>query len=88
MAAKKAHKNQLARIAFQKELGESIAEWAGIQKAMHLTDRMINKKFYLTFEMTITQALSEPLAEMTTIKDDIDSDIRRNGWYKLGTLGR
>lgn len=63
-AAKKALKAQQARIDTQKELVNVIAAWAGMQKHHGYSDRSIHKLFYLHFEMTITEALSQPRAEM------------------------
>ena len=64
-AAIRAMKNQQERIEMQKKLAEGIAMWAGIMKTHYgYSDRMINKKFYLHHNMTITEALGQPRAEM------------------------
>lgn len=64
-AAIRAMKNQQERIATQKQLAEAIAKWAGAMKTKcGYTDRQIHKKFYLEFDMTISDALAEPKAEM------------------------
>lgn len=63
-AAKKALKAQQERIDTQKMLVEKIAIWAGYQKHSGYTDRSIHKLFYLHFNRTITEVLSEPKADM------------------------
>lgn len=64
-AGKKALKDAMLRKKTSEELGTIIAYWAGKQKEWHrLTDRMIHKKFYIEFGMTITEACSEPTAQM------------------------
>jgi len=60
-----AMKKQAERIKTQKDLAESIAVWAGHMRNYHkYTDRQINKKFYVHFNMTITEALGEPREQM------------------------
>jgi DNA repair protein RadD len=71
LAGKKALKDALKRKETQLELGTVIAIWAGRQKNLHLTDRMINKKFYLEFGMTVTEALSEPTARMLETMEEV-----------------
>lgn len=64
-AGLKALKNQSERIKTQKELSNIIAQWAGNQRSFYgLKDRSIHKKFYLNFNMTITEALGEPKKDM------------------------
>ena len=63
-AAQKALKDQVARIQTQKELVNAVARWAGVQRHYGYTDRQIHKKFYIHFDRTITEALSEPKALM------------------------
>ncbi len=67
----KALKNQVERIATQTELSETIALWAGKQRDNGLNDRSIHKKFYIEYERTISQALTEPKAEMTKLMEQL-----------------
>lgn len=67
----KAMKNQVERINTQKELIEIIAKWAGRQRAMGLSDRSIHKKFYLTYDKTITEALAEPKVDMEWMIEEL-----------------
>lgn len=60
----KAMKAQVERIDTQKTLVGTIAKWAGKMKHHGYTDRMIHKAFFLEFSRTISEALSEPRAEM------------------------
>lgn len=71
-AGKKALKKQAERIKTQQELVHLVAKWAGWQKHCGLTDRGIHKQFYLEFDQTITEALSEPTADMLNTMDRID----------------
>lgn len=64
-AGLRAMKNQIERIATQKQLAEEIASWAGIMKTRKgYTDRQIHKHFYLIHERTITEVLGSPKTEM------------------------
>lgn len=74
-AGLRAMKNQSERIATQKELIEIIARWAGKQRINGYTDRQIHKLFYLTFEKTITESLSEPKVDMLNTIDDIKNQF-------------
>ncbi len=74
-AGKAARKKQQERIDTQKTLAETVASWAGRQKQFGLTDRQIKKKFYLTFGMSITSALSQVKAEMLEIIEMIKGDL-------------
>lgn len=73
-------RNQVDRIAMQKELINTIALWCGRQKTSGLTDRMMNKKFYLEYGKTMTQALSEPRAQMEQMKNELDSVTSGRYW--------
>lgn len=68
-----AMKNQRERIETQKKLAESIAKWAGKMREFY-TDRQIHKAFYIKFEKTITQALSEPKAAMLETISELGYD--------------
>lgn len=78
----RAMRNQQERIDTQKKLIETIAQWAGLQKAMGLTDRAINKKFYIYYGQTITQALSEPKQEMLVTDERLRGEISRYGYFR------
>lgn len=65
---------QRERIETQKILSEVIATWAGRMKFYNYTDRQIHKQFYLKFGQTITEALSEPRAEMIRSIELIEDD--------------
>lgn len=68
--------NQVERIATQKKLVHSIAEWAGkMRNHYHYTDRQIHKKFYLIHERTITEVLGEPKADMERTIENL-----QEGW--------
>ena len=71
----RAMRNQQERIETQKELAETIATWAGKMKHWGYSDRQIHKKFYLTFDMSITGALSMKKAEMLQIMGEIKDEI-------------
>ncbi len=72
----RAGRNQMERIETQKELVDVIAKWAGKIKSQGYSDRQIHKKFYITFDKTITEALSEPKKEMLETMDEVRSDMR------------
>ncbi len=85
-AGKRAMRNQQERIQTQKELTDTIAIWAGRLRAEGWADRTIHKKFYLTFDMTITEMLSEPKAKMIESMEDIKGRLdseRYGGLYEL-----
>lgn len=72
----KAMKNQVERIKTQKKLSEVIAMYAGRQRTSYgLGDRAIHKKFYISFGMTITTALSEPKADMSHTIEKLENDL-------------
>lgn len=74
-AAQMAMKNQIARIATQKDLVHTIARWAGRMKHHGYSDRMIHKNFYLEYGRTISEALSEPRAEMLVSIQQLEDDL-------------
>lgn len=55
----------------QNKLKQTIAEWAGQQTWRGLEDREIHKLFYLTFDCTISEALSKPKKEMEELNVSI-----------------
>jgi len=72
-AAIRAANNQEERIQTQKELAEVIAKWAGRMKIFrHYSDRQIHKQFFLQHDMTITEALSVPKAQMLNLMEEIN----------------
>lgn len=71
----RAGRNQKARIEKQKELAETVSLWAGKMKHFGYSDRQIHKKFYLTYDMSITGALSLKTAEMQSILESIKYEI-------------
>lgn len=74
-AGKAARKKQQERIETQKQLAEVIALWAGRERERGLSDRQIKKKFYLTFNMSITGALSQVKSDMLESIELIKGDL-------------
>ena len=75
----RAQKNQMERIEMQKKLAETIAKWAGKMKYYYgYSDRQIHKKFYLTYDMSITGALSLKKAERESVMKDVKDEIGIN----------
>lgn len=74
-AGVRAGRNQRERIEMQKELANTIAKWAGRMKHFGYTDRQIHKKFFLTYDMSITGALSLKKAEMLSVEKEIRYEI-------------
>ena len=74
-AGVRAGRNQRERIEMQKKLAETIALWAGRMKHFGYTDRQIHKKFFLTYDMSITGALSLKRAEMEAVEKEIRYEI-------------
>ena len=70
----KAMKNQIERIDTQKKLSEAVAIYAGRLRTRGFTDRQIHKKFFIEHNMTITQALAEPKADMLKTLERIGND--------------
>jgi superfamily II DNA or RNA helicase len=75
-AGKAAINNQIDRIQMQQRLKESIALWAGHQRAMNRDDRQSYRRFYLTTGVDVLSALALPRVEMEKLADTID------GWVK------
>lgn len=74
-AAQQAMKNQIARIATQKDLVHTIARWAGVMRHHGYSDRVIHKRFFLEYGRTISEALSEPRAEMLVSIGQLEDDL-------------
>ena len=77
IAAKAAANRQIEKIEEHGKLCDAIAQWAGIQRAMGLSDREIQKKFYITVGYDVLSALdaSKSRADMEKIRTMIES------WY-------
>ncbi len=72
----KAMRNQQARLATQNELVDMIAKWAGVQKHHYrYNDRSIHKKFFIQYDMTIGEALSEPKTDMLKTIENITMEL-------------
>lgn len=74
-AGVRASRKQQERIDKQKELAQVIATWAGKMTHFGYTNRQINKKFFLTYDMSITGALSLKTAEMDALMKAIKYEI-------------
>jgi len=74
-AGVRAGRNQRERIETQRKLSEVISLWAGKMKHYGYTDRQIHKKFYLTFDMSITVALSLKKIEMESVMMEVKNEI-------------
>lgn len=70
-----AMKNQQERIETQKKLAETLALWAGKLRHEGLTDRQINKKFYMSHDRTIWEVLGEPKAAMLDMINELEGDL-------------
>lgn len=77
VAGKAAANRQMEKIEEHGKLCDAMAQWAGIQRAKGLSDREIQKKFYLTVGFDVLSALdaSKPRADMQKIREMIE------GWY-------
>lgn len=75
-AGASARKKQTERIKMQQDLSQTIALWAGKQKAYYrLTDRQIKKKFMNDFGEGITVALSLPRSDMEWFNNTIRGEL-------------
>ena len=77
----KAMKNQQARIRTQEELSHVIAEWAGLQRLNGYNDRAIHKKYFLQMDMTITESLAQPRAEMIRTIEILKGEIQNEAFH-------
>jgi superfamily II DNA or RNA helicase len=73
-AGLRAMRNQNERIETQKKLSEAIAIYAGNLKNAGFTDRQIHKRFFIEYDMTITQSLAEPKADMIRMIERLGND--------------
>lgn len=74
IAGKSAAKKQKERIETQKELVDVIATWAGKLKAEGYSDSKIHATFYLEYNQTINQALSEPNLQMRNMIEELKDE--------------
>jgi len=77
IAGKGAANRQMAKFEAHRDLRESIAQWAAVERARGFNDSEIQRKFYLTTGVDILSALdaSKPASEMTEMVE------RVKGWY-------
>lgn len=75
-AAENAMKKQAERIETRDELVKVIALWGGMWRDRGLSDRQINKQFYIYYDKTITEALSEPRADMLVTIGELQDELR------------
>jgi len=68
-------RKQQERIDMQKQLAQTISVWAGKMKHFGYSDRQIHKKFFLTYDMSITGALSLKTKEMKSIEGMIKYEV-------------
>lgn len=68
-------RKQQERIDMQKQLADTVAIWAGKMKHFGYSDRQIHKKFYLTYDMSITGALSLKTKEMKALEGMIKYEV-------------
>lgn len=79
VAAASASKQQEMKIAAYEELKETMAQWAGIERARGFSDREIQKRFYFAAGMDVLSALdvTRPRSEMESTTATI-----RSWWNK------
>ncbi len=77
IAGKGAANRQIEKIAAHRELNESIAQWAAIQRQAGFSDQEIYRKFYLTTGMDVLSALN---ASQTRVEmNELTEKVKR--WY-------
>lgn len=76
-AAKNIVNKRMAKQIAQKQLKETIAQWAGYQRAAGMSDREIDKKFYLTLGMDVLSALDASRGAKEF--EQITATVK--GWY-------
>lgn len=74
IAGKSAAKKQRERIETQNLLKDKIAQWAGELKAKGMDDRSIHKEYFLRFDQTIAESLSEPNLQMQNTIEELDAN--------------
>lgn len=83
-AGKAQMQHQKERLETQRSLASVVADWAGYQRWRGLTDRQIHKQFYIYYDMTITQALSQKRAEMLVTIGELQRELRNVPASKRG----
>jgi len=78
-AARGAAARQRERIASQGQLSETVAVWAGHERAAGRTDSQMHRLFYLRFGMTVLEALAQKRADMDKLRDMVQSDTNSRG---------
>lgn len=68
-------KLQMLRIEKQQELAQVISLWAGKMRHHGYSDRQSHKKFFLTYDLSITGALSLKTNEMESLMRSIKDEI-------------
>jgi len=71
----RAMRNQQERLATQTDLANICALWAGHRRKEGLTDRQINKKFFIDYNTTIYEVLALPKAEMVEWIETLKGDL-------------
>lgn len=79
VAARGAAARQRERIASQEQLSETVAVWAGHERAAGRTDSQMHRLFYLRFGMTVLEALAQKRADMDKLRDMVQSDTNSRG---------
>ena len=79
IAAQAASKRQREKIIAHEELRETLAQWAGIERARGFTDREIQRKFFFITGMDVLTALdaTRPASEMNSLNMTIQSWWRK-----------
>lgn len=78
IAAQAATRRQLEKIAAHEHLKETIAQWAGIERARGFNDREIQRKFFYVTGMDVVTALdaTRPASEMNSLNQTVQ------GWWR------
>lgn len=79
IAAMAANKRQMEKIQAHEHLKETLAQWAGIERARGYDDREIQRKFFYLSGMDVLTALdaTRPTSEMNSLNQTIQSWWRR-----------
>lgn len=77
VAGKGAANRQMVKFEAHRELCDSVAQWAAVERARGFNDSEIQRKFYLTMGVDVLTALdaSKPSSEMNTLTETV------KGWY-------
>lgn len=79
IAAQAAVKRQMEKIQAFEHLKETLAQWAGIERARGFSDREIQRKFFFVTGMDVLTALdaTRPASEMNSLNETIQSWWRK-----------